>query len=274
MTVQTPLHALVLIASGFGAGVMNALAGGGTILTFPALLFLGESAIAANATSTVALLPGVATSMAGYRREIRAHRHWLRTLLLPSLLGGALGSVLLLSTPESTFANLAPLLILFATVLFMAQGVVRRRVASGAAAVPGSAVAAQVSVPPVPGHSRRFLIAILLQVLVAIYGGYFGAGVGILMLALLGFLGLSDIHAMNGLKNFFGLCINGVAAAYFIVRGAVDWPAALLIAAGAAAGGYAGARFARRIGQERARAAVVAIGLLLAALLFWDRFAR
>lgn len=278
MTVETPLDGLVLIASGLGAGVMNALAGGGTILTFPTLLFLGESAIAANATSTVALLPGVATSMAGYRREIRAHRHWLRTLLLPSLLGGALGSILLLSTPERTFADLAPLLILFATVLFMAQGAVRRRVAGGVAAVSKAAgaapAAAPAAVPPVPGYSRRFLVAIFLQVLVAIYGGYFGAGVGILMLALLGFLGISDIHAMNGLKNFFGLCINGVAAAYFIVRGAVDWPAALLIAAGAAAGGYAGARFARRIGQERARAAVVAIGLLLAALLFWDRFAR
>ena len=270
MTDLTPLHALALIASGLGAGVMNALAGGGTILTFPALLFLGESAIAANATSTVALLPGVATSMAGYRREIRAHRQWLRTLLLPSVLGGALGSVLLLSTPERTFANLAPGLILFATVLFMVQGVVRRRVAATAEGEASGAPA----VPAIPGYSRRFLVAIILQGLVAIYGGYFGAGVGILMLALLGFLGLSDIHAMNGLKNFFGLCINGVAAAYFIVRGAVDWPAALLIAAGAAVGGYAGARFARRIGQDRARAAVVAIGLLLAALLFWDRWAR
>jgi hypothetical protein len=252
---------LILTAAAFGAGVMNAMAGGGTILTFPALILLGMPAIAANATSTVALLPGAAASLFGFRREVSEHRAWLKTLFLPSLIGGALGSVLLLQTPEKVFANLAPLLILFATVLFMIQGAVSRRLKTSPSPTSD------------PGHlsGRRWAVASLLQLAVALYGGYFGAGIGILMLALLGFLGLSDIHAMNGLKNFFNLCINTVAAAYFIWRGAVVWPVALVIVAGATLGGYAGARFARRIGREKARAAVIVIGLLVTAILAWQQ---
>ena len=232
---------------------MNAMAGGGTLLTFPTLVFLGMPAIAANATSTVALLPGAAASMAGYREEVARNRGWLKTLFLPSLLGGTLGSVLLLRTPEQTFEMLAPVLILFATVLFMLRGFLARRFSSAA---------------PSPG---RWAVAMLLQFGVAVYGGYFGAGIGILMLALLGFLGLTDIHAMNGLKNFFGVCINGVAAGYFILQGAVSWPEALILAVGAILGGYGGARFARVIGQEKARAAVVVSGLLVTALLAWQQ---
>ncbi|HEX5757737.1 MAG TPA: sulfite exporter TauE/SafE family protein [Thermoanaerobaculia bacterium] len=257
---MTPSQSLALLAASTAAGVMNAMAGGGTIVTYPTLLLAGESAIVANATSTVALLPGTVASMAGYRREVAEHRHWLKTLVLPSLLGGTLGAVLLLRTPEQAFARLAPALILFATVLFMVQGAVRRRAGKGAetAAAPAAS-------------STRWLIAGLSQFAVAVYGGYFGAGVGILMLAILGFLGLSNIHAMNGLKNFFGLSINITAAAYFLARGAVAGPAALVMVVGAVAGGYGGARFARHIGQERARGAVVAIGLLMTALLFWQQ---
>jgi uncharacterized protein len=195
----TLLQGLLLVAASFGAGVMNAMAGGGTILTFPSLIFLGLPAIAANATSTVALLPGAVASLIGYRQEVREHRAWLKTLFLPSLAGGAIGSVLLLRTPEKTFEILAPILILFATALFMIQGIVSRRSASPEAAAG----------PPGTG---RWALAGLLQLGVAIYGGYFGAGIGILMLALLGFLGQSNIHAANGLKNFFGACINAVAA--------------------------------------------------------------
>ncbi len=262
---MTPAEILALAASALGAGIMNSMAGGGTILTFPTLLFLGQSAITANATSTVALLPGVVAGMAGYRKEVAAHRGWLKTLFLPSLLGGALGSVLLLRTPEKVFAWLAPQLILFATLLFMLQGAVARR--SAARKDPGTD-----GVPDLSQLSRgRLVAASLLQFLVAIYGGYFGAGIGILMLALLGFLGISNIHAMNGLKVFFNLCINSVAAAWFIYRGAVDWPAALVLAVGAIAGGYGGARFAKRIGQKKARASVVVIGLLVTAILFWQQ---
>jgi uncharacterized membrane protein YfcA len=254
----TLLQGLLLVAASFAAGVMNAMAGGGTILTFPSLIFLGLPAIAANATSTVALLPGAVASLIGYRQEVREHRGWLKTLFLPSLAGGAIGSVLLLRTPEKTFEILAPILILFATALFMIQGIVSRRGSSPEAAVG-------------PPGARRWALAGLLQLGVAIYGGYFGAGIGILMLALLGFLGLSNIHAANGLKNFFGACINAVAAGYFVFKGAVVWPAALVIVVGATLGGYGGARFARRIGKEKARAAVVVIGLLVTAILFWQR---
>lgn len=262
---MTPFDMLILAASAFAAGVMNAMAGGGTILTFPALLFVGVSPITANATSTVALLPGVVASLAGYRREVREHRHWLKTLFLPSLLGGALGSVLLLRTPEKLFAALAPQLVLFATVLFMLQGFVSKRAAARAEASKSD------SFQPGDLSASRFAVATLLQFGVAIYGGYFGAGIGILMLALLGFLGLTNIHAMNGLKAFFNFSINSVAAAYFIFRGAVDWPAALVLALGAIAGGYGGARLARRIGQKKARAAVIVIGLLVTAVLFWQQ---
>jgi uncharacterized membrane protein YfcA len=249
-------HILALVVSAFGAGVMNAMAGGGTILTYPTLLLLGESAIVANATSTIALWPGAAASMWGYRREMATHREWLRVLLVPSILGGAAGAVLLLQTPTKSFERLAPFLILFATILFLAQGALSRSSAE------------QAGRPPSRG---RFLAAILFQFAVAIYGGYFGAGIGILMLASLGFLGLSDIHAMNGLKNFFGMCINAVAAAYFVARGAVEWRAALVMVGAAIAGGYGGARFARRIGKKKSRAAVAVIGFGIALLLFVRR---
>lgn len=255
---MTAWELLALAASALAGGFMNALAGGGTILTFPTLILLGVPAIQANATSTVALLPGAAASLVGYRREVATHRAWLRTLLLPSLLGGALGSVLLLATPERTFAALAPWLVLFATLLFLFQVVTSRRREG-------------VGEPPAPRLADRLLLATVCQFAVAVYGGYFGAGIGILMLVILGFLGLRDIHAMNGLKNFFGICINGLAAGYFIWRGAVIWPLALVMLAGAVAGGYFGARFARRIGRERARIAVVAIGFFVTAVLLWQR---
>ncbi len=245
-----------LLASAAGAGAMNAMAGGGTILTFPTLILLGEPAITANATSTVALWPGSVASLYGYRREVAGHRAWLASLFLPSLLGGALGAVLLLATPATTFEELAPFLVLFATLLFAVSGAVSRWTES-----PPGGVRAPV----------RLAAAWIFQLAVGVYGGYFGAGIGILMLAVLGFLGLSDIHAANGVKNFLTLGINGVAAAYFIARGAVDWPAALVLMAGAVAGGYAGARLARSIGREKSRAAVVVIGIAVAVLLFLER---
>ncbi len=251
----SPLHIAALVAASAGAGVMNALAGGGTIVTFPTLILLGVPSIQANATSTVALLPGAAASMAGYRAEVASHREWLKTLFLPSLVGGAIGSVLLLRTPEKVFAHLAPYLVLFATLLFLLQVVLARRSPSDDGPADG------------PRSATRWAGASIYQLGVAVYGGYFGAGIGILMLVVLGFLGLKDIHAMNGLKNFFGITINVVAAAYFVFKGAVVWPLALVMIVGATVGGYAGARFARRIGKEKARAAVIVIGFAVTAIL-------
>jgi len=256
-------HAAILFAAAVIAGMMNSMAGGGTLVTFPTLLFLGTPAIAANATSTVGLLPGALASFFGYRREVARHRAWLKSLFLPSLVGGAIGSILLLATPETTFSRLVPFLILFATLLFSLQGLLQRR----ARRRRGQPVASDDARP------TRLLAAGLWQLGVAIYGGYFGAGIGILMLAVLGFMGLSDIHAMNGLKTFFGATINSVAAIYFIARSAVIWPLALLMIAGAVVGGYGGALLAKRIGARRVRYVVVAIGLTASAVLAWREFA-
>ncbi len=270
---MTPAQALLLGGAAFGAGVMNAIAGGGTILTFPALVALGLPAITANATSAVALLPAAASSLFGYRREVQRHASWLRTLFLPSLIGGAAGSLLLLSTPLQLFTRLAPWLVLLACGLFVLQGVfVRRRAVEGKDLKDGKDQKDQRETGEVGAQlSGRLAVAVGAQLAIAVYGGYFGAGIGILMLALLGFLGLSDIHAMNGLKNFFNLSINLIAALLFIAHDAVAWPVALVMIPCAILGGYGGARFARRIGRERARTAVVGIGLAMAALLFWQQ---
>src|SRR5262249_50789608 len=200
--------------------------------TYPTLLFVGESPITANAPSTVAVWPGALASMYGYRREAAEHRDWRRALFLPSLAGRGLGALLLLQAPQRTCSRLSALLILFATFLFALQGAVARWT--------GHAHESSRS----PG---RLAVAWLYQFGVGVYGGYFGAGIGILMLAVLGFLGLSDIHAANGVKNFFGMCINGLGPGYFIFRGAVGRPAALGMTTGGIAGGYAGAGFGRRI---------------------------
>ncbi len=261
---MSPGEAAILFAAATAAGGMNALAGGGTILTFPVLLLLGESAITANATSTVALLPGAAASLAGYRREVGTHRQWLSKLFVPSLLGGAAGSLLLLATPEKLFAHLAPGLILFATLLFFLQSFSRFRDRF-------TALRPEPAAPGARGAVPGLRVAWIAQLAVAIYGGYFGAGIGILMLVVLGSLGLENIHAMNGLKNFFGMCINGVAAAIFIFAGRVDWPAALVMLAGAILGGFAGANFGRFIGQAKARGAVIVIGVVLAVVLWWQQ---
>jgi hypothetical protein len=257
-----------LVASGFAAGVMNALAGGGTILTFPTLVLLGMDTRVANATSTVALVPGAAASLWGYRREVATHRPWLRTLLLPSVVGGTAGSVLLLLTPERLFASLAPWLVLFATGIFFAQIVASRR--AGGPGPPGATgTTGAAGAPPARAHGPRLALATVAQFGVAVYGGYFGAGIGILMLVVLGWLGLTDILAMNGLKNFFGMCINAMACACFVAAGMVEWRAALLMAVGAVAGGFAGSQLARRVGREKARWAVVAVGLFVTAALLY-----
>lgn len=250
-----PLDFAALVAAGAGAGVMNALAGGGTLLTFPTLVLLGVPAKIANATSTVALVPGALASFAGYWPEARSHRRWLTTLLWPSLVGGAAGSLLLLATPEKLFSRLAPALVLFATLLFAWQS--RRRAPAGVAD----------DAPPDPAMRGSRGLAVAAQFGVAVYGGYFGAGIGILMLVVLGQLGLTNIHAMNGLKNFFGICINLVAAAVFVAGGLVEPLTALVLAVGAVAGGWFGAHFGRWIGAQGARLAVIAIGTLVGTLL-------
>jgi len=227
---------------------VNALAGGGTLLTFPTLLWAGFDARVANATSTVALWPGSLGGVWGYRHEIADTRATLRLLVLPSAIGGAAGAALVLITPTSTFERLVPYLILFATVLFVLQEPVQRRLDA------------------LGGHK---VVAIVLQLATSIYGGYFGAGMGILLLTVLGLLGVSDIHRANGLKNLLGMCINGVALIGFAVSGLVSWAEALLMAAAAVVGGYGGARLAKRLGRRIVRRIVVVIGFAIGiAMLF------
>ena len=232
---------------------MNAIAGGGTLLTFPALVAAGLSPLAANATSTVALVPGALTSMWGYRGELTGARRWAVALTIPSLLGGLLGAWLLLHTPGATFNDVVPWLVLGATALFVVQrpllAWVRRHHTT---TLDDAAVTAR-------GPSPMLLAW---QFLIGIYGGYFGAGVGILMLAALGFMGFTNLHRMNGLKNWGGFCMNAVASLSFAVSGIVDWPVAVSMAIGAMAGGYLGSRGAQRVPQHFVRAAVAVVGTL------------
>lgn len=247
-------HAAVAFVAAFLAGAINSVAGGGTLVSFPALIWLGLNSITANATSTVAIWPGTVGSAWGYRRELRDAEARFRWLIVPSLVGGITGALLLRWTPPAFFDRLVPFLILFATLLFMAQEPVQRL----------------LKVSDSKGHkSTKWLVgALLFQLVVGIYGGYFGAGIGILMLAALSILGLNDIHEMNSLKVVFGGSINGIAAAYFIWARMVYWPDVLIMAVAAIAGGYGGAGAARRLGRTAVRRIVIAIGFGMAVSLF------
>ena len=246
---------LVVFIAAFVAGAINSVAGGGTLVSFPALVWVGLASTIANATSTVAIWPGSLGAIWGYRKDLGGLPPSTYALIIPSLAGGILGAVLLVMTPTAVFDRLIPLLILFATVLFMLQEPVQRMIKTTGKAHSGSTV---------------WLIgAMFFQLLVSVYGGYFGAGIGILMLAALSIMGHTDIHQMNGLKNFLALCINGVAAAYFIWNGMVSWPHALVMALGAIVGGVWGAGVARRVGPKGVRRIVIIVGFTMAiSLLF------
>jgi uncharacterized protein len=256
---------LVVIAAVIG-GAINAIAGGGTLVTFPALVGLGIPAIVANATSTVALWPGAIGSMYGYRHELAGVRDWAIRFSMPSLLGGLIGAMLLLRTPGERFDAIVPWLVLGATLLFVVQrplmAAIKRRQSSHE-----SPVTSHELDPAIRPPSTTLL---LFQFAIAVYGGYFGAGIGILMLAALGFMGFTNIHRMNGLKNWGGLCINVTAAATFAILGLVNWPVAIAMAIGATAGGYAGSRLAQRVPKEWVRGMVIAIGLIASAWLFQE----
>ena len=236
------------------AAVMNAIAGGGTLITFPALVALGVPTIVANATSTVALWPGTMASMWGYRAELVGARRWATAFAVPSFAGGVVGAILLLQTPEKRFAALVPWLILGATALFLFQRPLMRLLFSAGSVRRAISGADGHLLPP----SASFLAY---QFLVSVYGGYFGAGAGILMLAALGLMGLTNIHQMNGLKNWGGGVMNLVAVVIFAFSGIVNWPVALSMAVGAGIGGFAGSRLAQRVGQQWVRRAIVFIGL-------------
>lgn len=248
-----PMNLALLLVAALIAGALNAVAGGGSFLTLPALVFTGVPAVAANATGTVALLPGYISGALGFREDLQAPPGLsLRSLALVSLLGGAIGAALLLLTDERTFRRLVPWLLLVATLLFAAGPALMRKA--------GPKPAGQVATNP--GRSIAGLLA------VSIYGGYFNGGLGILLLALFGLLGQTNLNSMNGAKNVVSALLTAIAVAVYAWGGVVSWPQALAMMIAATAGGYLGARIARRIPAPALRSGIVATGLVMAALFF------
>ena len=238
------------------AGSINSIAGGGTFFTFPMLLFTGMHPIAANATSTLALIPGSFASAFAYRNDIVKHKPFIKTLLLPSILGGVMGAITLLLTPEQTFRELIPILLFAATTIFAASP---RIVAFIRKNFHGK------------HHLKHigFVVAFIMQTAISFYGGYFGAAAGILMLALMGMMGLQNIHEMNGIKALLAVLLNGIAAITFIIADVVVWRVALIMLIGAMIGGYYGVSIAKRLPQPIIRKFVIAVGYTLTVYFFW-----
>jgi uncharacterized protein len=256
-TCLTLAITLFLFVAGALGGALNSVAGGGSFIAFPALLFSGVPPIPANATNTIALWTGAAASGGAYRKRLDVPRRVMVPLLTASLAGGLLGALLLLKTPAHTFMRILPWMTLAATLLFAfgkklagARGSVIEHSASGAALSAATAF----------------------QFAVAVYGGYFGGGMGIVMLAMLAALGMSDIHAMNALKSVMGFVINGVAVVTFIVARAVYWRHGVVMIAGGILGGYLGAHYAMKMPQAWVRRFVVVVGGVMTAYFFWKSY--
>ena len=233
------------------------MAGGGSFIAFPALLFSGVPPIPANATNTIALWTAAAASGGAYRRRLDMPRRVMVPLLGASLLGGVAGAVLLLKTPAHTFMRVLPWLTLGATLLFMFG----KRLAGG-----------RRSIVEHEASSAALAGATLFQLGVAVYGGYFGGGMGIVMLAMLAALGMTDIHAMNALKSVMGFVINGVAVVTFVVARAVYWEHGIVMIAGGIAGGYLGAHYAQKMPQAWIRSFVVLVGAGMTVYFFWKSY--
>ncbi len=255
---MSPVEIVSLLTASCAAGVINAVAGGGTLVTFPVLVLFGMNPVIANATSTLSLAVGTAGSVYGFRERLQEVKPWLATFIPVSLLGGWLGSFLLTHGSEAIFSKLVPYLVLFSTLLFILQGVLTRN----------NAVASNDD--PIPkARKSHLIIAIIFQFLVSMYGGYFGAGIGILMLASLGFMGFSDIHRMNTLKTVLGSLINLIAAIWFTLSGLINWPHMVLMTLGAVFGYYMGSTYSQRLSQKMGRHVIMVIGLMITAVMFW-----
>jgi uncharacterized membrane protein YfcA len=245
---------LLLCLSAFAAGIVNSIAGGGTLLTFPTLLRTGITSTVANETSTVALVPGSVSGAWGFRRDLAGAGHWLLLLIGPSLLGGLTGALLLTQLDAHYFELVVPWLLLLAAVLFGAQPYLNRLIRP------------PDTEHPAAGWLRTVLF--VFQFFIGVYGGYFGAGIGILMLASLGLMGVGDINRMNAVKTILASCINGVSVLVFVVNRDVVWSYALPMAVAAIAGGYCGASLGRLLPRSLVRLVVILIGLGLAGYYF------
>ena len=237
-----------LFAAAFVGGALNAVAGGGSFIGLPALIYAGVPAVSANATNTLALWPASISSAWAYRREVAAARSWVTSLGVVSLAGGILGGLLLVRTSDDAFLRLLPWLLLIAAATFSFGSTVQRMFVRQRA--PGTG-------RPAPGTGH--LATLTIQLLIAIYGGYFGGGMGIMMLAALTIAGMKDIHEMNAVKSVLAVAINGVALAEFVALGAIAWAPGLIMMAGGIAGGYAGAATARRVNPRFVRVLVTVI---------------
>ncbi len=251
MTLAT---ATVLFLAAVIGGAINSVAGGGSFVAFPALLFAGIPAVPANATNTIALWPGALASAIAYRRELRDVRRELLPLGAASLAGGLAGSVLLLRTSDKTFVLLIPWLLLFATLLFSFGGAVAKHRPRGA-------------------HASLAGV-IVVQLVISLYGGYFGGGIGIMMLATLSLMGMADIHRMNALKTALATMVNGVAVIAFIGAGVVRWAPGAVMIVGGTLGGYAGAAIARRVNAAPVRRLVLAVAWTMTLYFFGKTYLR
>lgn len=251
---MTSLYLFVVALFG---GALNAVAGGGSFIGVPALLSVGIAPVAANATTTLAMWPGSLSSAIAYRQEIVRARHWLMMLGAASLAGGLVGGWLLIRTTDQRFLQLLPWLMLAAAVTFTLGGRVADRLVRGSA-----------SAPHAPGASRAPVWILLFQFIIAIYGGYFGGGMGIMMLAAFSVAGMTDIHEMNGIKTLAAVAINGIALVEFIANGAIAWAPGLVMVGGAIIGGYYGAFLARRVSTGVVRAIVMVIAWTMTVYFF------
>jgi hypothetical protein len=254
---------LLFLAAAVG-GALNAVAGGGSFLTLPALIFAGVSPVVANATSTLALWPASLSSTFAYRRELRSSRQWLVVLGVASVVGGLAGALLLVRTSDDAFLRLLPWLMLVAAATFSFGNKLRPRRKAGDV----------TSHPFEHGAAWRPALVgvVIVQFLIATYGGYFGGGMGIMMLATMALAGMTNIHEMNGLKAFLGVSINGLALVTFILSGAISWTHGVAMAVGATLGGYLTASFARRIDPRYVRWFVIVVGWGMTGWFFWKSY--
>jgi uncharacterized protein len=250
-------QAIVLLFAAVIAGALNALAGGGSFISFPTLLFVRIPPVEANATNTVALWPGLAASTIAYSKRLNAPRRVLVPLLVTSVAGGWAGALLLLKTPQHTFLRLVPGLLLAGTLLF-AFGNSIRTILGKAAVIDNLRETTW----------RAILVSSIAELLVAVYGGYFGAGIGFMTLGMLAMLGMRDIHAMGAIRTLLAAAINAAAVVTFIVAHAVLWPQCMVMIAGSLAGGWFGARYAQKANPRKVRGAVIGVGVVTTAYFF------
>src|SRR5580658_1757657 len=250
-------HAIFLFFAAAIAGSLNALAGGGSFISFPALLFIGVPAVPANATNTVALWPGLAASAIAYLKRLSVPLRLLIPLPVTSVVGGWAGALLLLNTPQHTFLHLIPWLLLSGTLLFAFGNKIRG--IAGKTAVINDLRATSW---------KAITLSSIIEFLLAVYGGYFGAGIGFVILGMLAALGMSDIHAMGAIRTLLAAAINAAAVVTFILAGAVLWRQCAVMTTGALAGGWFGAHYAQKADPQKVRILVIGIGLVMSAYFF------